>query len=84
MRTAELKRRMLALRDWADACTLANDLYGTEDKCAGCLGESFMAGWTNAADSIDEGMLDREDWQAVSDYVFDATRNYHSFPPRNG
>lgn len=82
MTTKQLKRRMLAIRDWGDACSLANDLYGTEDNCEGTLAECFMAGWTNAADSIDEGIVDGADWPAVREFVFDATRNCHLFPSK--
>lgn len=59
-----------AIKNWDDACNAASELYPTEESCGGTEAETFMAGWTNAADMIDDKELDANDDAEILRFVF--------------
>jgi len=57
------------VKNWDDACNV-NIPYSTSQNSAGNELETFLAGWVNAADMIDEGTLDKNDDTEVLRCVF--------------
>lgn len=72
-----LEKKIKALQNYDEACSLAADLYGTECKCDGTLAECFVNGWLNTADMIESGLLNRDDWANVRVYLLADTANMH-------
>lgn len=59
------------VKDWDSACIVAAEIpFGTEQKCEGTEAETFLAGWCNAADMIEDKELDENDTAEVLRYVF--------------
>lgn len=78
MPDATLKQRIEAAKDWHDCCDISAGISNlVNQNCEGTLGECFLAGWTNAADMIEDGQLDQEDWNEVKRFVFSETSNMH-------
>lgn len=58
MTNEELRARIAALKTSGDCCQLAADLpHEIEQNCEGTPAETFIAGWVNAQDCIDEGSI---------------------------
>jgi len=59
------------IKNWDDACDAAGSLpYGTEEKCEGTRAETFLAGWVNAADMIEDKELKEDDDASILRFVF--------------
>lgn len=59
------------IKTWDDACIAAAELpHGTDQDCQGTEAETFLAGWCNAADMIDDKELDENNDAEILRFVF--------------
>lgn len=66
-----MKLNYSTIKNWNEACSLSASLpFGTEQNCEGTRAETFLAGWVNAADMIQDNELDADNDELVLQFIF--------------